>query len=967
MIALLFCLLLGAAVPVSAAPSEAQLFAEAESRYLGKNYAAALEAYDGLLAAFPLSERAADVRYRRAVSLYRLGRWQESAAALDEVGRRYRSTRYIAYVPFWKGLALYRLESWSLSVASLDEFLAGEKDPELTPQALLHRSLALDALGRPAEARRALADLLDGYPGSTAVPTAAVTLGSLLQREGLAAELAALAARYEPSAFPAPWADRFRLLQAESRRASGREAEASALYRGLTTAEQDVALVAYRRLFSAAQARADLPEMQALTQASELRFAGQTAVLADLWTRVGAESFRQGRREAAELFLQKAWSQRQQQPVNEVVPLYLSEIALARGDREAARGLLESHAAGSDLGSGAVLIRLGDIALLAGDFEGAARQYERFRAGFPGSRRAAEVEYLLGFCAFRQGRAEQAMQLVESSLRMPGPDDIRQQALRLRIVLLSRARKTAEAAAALEEYTGTYPDDVRSRLDLLRASFTLKRYERVISGADALRARLPNLEQSDPSASLVVAYLRGLSLVARKDYRQAIPDLRTVQPAAAQAAGLSAIMPYARYYLGWAYLRTAAFDRAAAVFDELAASAPSYELAAMVQYLAGWSHFSMESWQRAAAYFSVLSRGSAPVELRQKASYLHAKSLLAAGRRPEAVQAFTAVVDASPPSPFADDALFDAAAALESMDQARQASETYRRLADSYPDSPLREEALYRRGETYLAHGLYADAKAAFTEYRRAYPSGKLVDAALFWGGSASSSAGEGVGAALFWEQLIAQHAQSPFRPPAMHRTAEAYAAAGNLPRALDMYTRFLSEYPDEARTAKADIRAEQLRYQALGLSEKEAELSTRISRETGAPRREARLELARLYIYSGDAKADAGRQLLQQVIREGDPASTARAQALLGESLYRQGDLEGAGRQFLAAAVTASSAPAAEQGAEIAAQSIYRAAEMMKLAGKPSEVAALAKRLAERFPASPWTAKARALVEAAP
>ncbi len=967
MIVLIFCLLLGGALPALAAPSEAQLFSEAESRYLGKNYAAALEAYDGLLREFPLSERAPDVRYRRAVCLYRLERWQESSAALDEIAKKHRSTRYIGYVPFWKGLSLYHLQSWSLCIESLDQFLAGEKDPELTPQALLHKALALDALGRGPEARRALGELLDGFPSSTAVPTAAVTLGSLLQKEGLSGELAALSGRYEPGTFPAPWADRFLLLRAESHWANGRGPEAAVLYRQLTGAGEDVALVAYRRLFSAAQGRSDLQQMQDLTQAAEERFAGRTAVLAELWTRVGAESFRQGRREAAELFLQKAWNQRASQPVNEVVPLYLSEIALARGDRTAARDLLSRYVQEGDIGTGAAVIRLGDIALLAGDYPAAEEQYGRFRAAFPGSKRAAEAEYLLAFCAFKQGRADEAMRLAESSLRMPAAGDILQQALKLRIVLLKRGRRTAEASAALEEYVRQFPDDIGSRLDLLRAAFTLKQYDKVVAEADAVRARFPSIEKSDPPSSLVVSYFRGLSLVARKDYRNAITDLRAVQTPAAQAAGLAGITPYARYYLGWAYLRTAAFDRAAAVFDELAAGWPGHELSPMVLYLAGWSHYSMENWQRASGYFASLSKGTAPTELRQKGIYLYAKSLLAAGRRPEAVDAFTGIVESTPPSPYADDALFDAAAALDSMDQARQSAESYRRLAERFRDSPLREEALYRRGEVYLGHGLFPDAKAAFTDYRQEYPAGTFVDAALFWGGSAALSAGEGVGAALFWEQLIAQHRQSGFRPSAMHKTAEVYAAAGNLQKALDMYARFLTEYPDEARTAKADIRAEQLRYQALGLSEREAELSTRIARETGAPRREARLELARLYIFGGESKAEAGRQLLQQVTREGEPESSAKAQALLGEYAYRQGDLEGASRQFLAAAVTASSPQLGDRGAEIAASSIYRAAEMMKLAGKPGEVAALVKRLSDRFPASPWTAKARLLTGGTP
>jgi len=59
--ALAVLLLLGSAVQLAAAPAENDLYAEAESRYLGKNYAAALDAYDRFVADFSLSERIADV------------------------------------------------------------------------------------------------------------------------------------------------------------------------------------------------------------------------------------------------------------------------------------------------------------------------------------------------------------------------------------------------------------------------------------------------------------------------------------------------------------------------------------------------------------------------------------------------------------------------------------------------------------------------------------------------------------------------------------------------------------------------------------------------------------------------------------------------------------------------------------------------------------------------------------------
>jgi FimV-like protein len=966
MIVLVLCLLIGPVSALHAVSTEAELYSEAESRYLGKNYAAALEAYDGFLRAHPLSERAADVQYRRGVCLYRLERYGEAVAQLDEVARRFGSTRYIAYVPLWKGLALYNLQSFSLAVASLDEFLSREKDAELSPQALLHKSLALQALGADADARVALESLRTGYPGSSLYPTAVVMLGSLLQKAKAFDELGRLVEGTDSSGFPQPWADRFLLLRAEWMSETGRGAEAAELYRRLGTSENEVSLVAYRRLFAAAQGKGDLQEMRTLTQAAEERFAGQAAVLAELWTRVGAESFRQGNRDAAELFLQRVWNVRQSQPVSEVVPVYLAEISLDRDEPQAARGLLEQYVSEGEVGTGAAIIRLGDIALRTGDFAAAEVHYRRFLEAVPGSRRAAEAEYLLAFCAYKLGHFAEATELVEGCLRKPVDAELRQQALKLRIVLLKRGRKVTEAASALEEYVRQYPQDLRSALDLLRLSFTLKQYDRIIEETTAELARFPQMAKSDPYAFLIVSYFRGLSLVARKDYRSAVGDLRAVQASEAQAAGLAVIYPYARYYLGWAYVRTAAFDKAAAVFDELATAFPGHELAPMVLYLAGWSHFSAGAYDRASGYFSTLAKGTGPVELSQKSLYLYAKSLLNAGRRREATEVLQAIVEASPVSPYADDALFDSAGILDEAGQARQAADAYKRLVDGFPESPLREEASYRRAETSFMHGLFADARASFSDYRQKFPTGTLVDAALYWGGSAAFSAGEGFGAVLFWEQLIEGYRASSFRPAAMQKTAEIYAEARNLPKALDLYTRFLTEYPDEARSAKADIRAEQLRYQSLGLSDKEAELTTRIARQTGAARREARLELARLYIFSGEAKAETGRQLLEAVIKEGEPESSARAQVLLGEHFYRRGDLAEASRELLAAAVTASAPGLGERGAELAASSIYRAAEMATLAGKPEDVAALARRLADRFPASPWTAKARKLVEGA-
>jgi TolA-binding protein len=700
--------------------------------------------------------------------------------------------------------------------------------------------------------------------------------------------------------------------------------------------------------------------MRELTQAAEDRFAGHITLLSELWTRIGAETFRQGDMNAAEPFLRRAWNARNDAPVNEVVPLYLSEILRLRKDIVGARQILTDFRAAGNAGTGAVIIRLGDLSLMAGDFPSAREYYMQFRSAFPTSARAPEAGYLLAYCMYRQGNADEAGRLVSELLRQDVEPGVRQQLARLQIVLLNEGKRIGEAADALKDYTAKYPEDLRWRLDYLKDQFLLKRYADITREADAIRREYPSLDEQNPYAGILVSYLRGLSLISSKEYSPAVNDLASIHAQAAQKAGLSVIYPYARYYLGWAYLRLSDFANSARVFDELQVDYPTQELAPTVTYLSGWSHFSMGEFDKAAAAFSSVSSMSAQQSLSQKCRYLYAKSLLNENKLGEAMPILLQIANASPPTPWSGDALFDYGGALADLGQTRQAADAYTRLLDTFPDSPLREDASYRKAECFYLHGMIGEARTAFDEYRTRFPKGKLVDAGLYWEGRAALSSGEVMAAALLWERLIRDYPNSSFRGSALQQTAEAYASAKQYPHALELYTSFINDYPDQARAAHADIRTEQLRLMARGEGDREAELSAVIAREAGDKKRQATIELARLYIYGGDQRAETGYRMLVPLVKEGDVRSAPQAQMLIGEYFYRKGDLVEAARQFLAAALISG----ADSGT--AAAAIYRAAEMMQLAKRPEEVAALVKRLESNFPDSTWTMKARLLEGAA-
>ncbi len=951
-------------VAMSAWPqnTESELFAEAESRYLGKSYAAALDSYGEFLSRFPLSDLAPDVQYRRAVCFYRLRKYPEAYRLLQEIERKYRTTRYRDYLPFWEGLCLYQQKEYALSVEKLDAFMTKTKDPELAPQTLLYRSLSLVELGEEPRAKESLSALAKDHRGADVFPYAAVLLASLLQREKAFTELNEFTSSVDPSGFPQPEKGRFLLARAEGLWETGRRDEAIGIYRGLLDGVDDVALTAYRRLFSAAEKNGDLEQMKALTRAAETRFSGAPGALSDLWTRAGAESFRAGDFRAAELFLSKAWESRAASAPAEAVPLYLAEIYLLRKDAAGARSILEEYVSGNGTGAAdSAIMRLGDIALQTGDLAGARKWYSRFMENFPKSPRSSEAGYLLAYVAYRQGNLEESSAITARCLQDTASGKYRRELLRLRIVLLKKKGDLQGAAVSLSDYISQYPDDIRARVDLLKVLFIRKEYPRMVKEAEGLWARFPSLKTQDPYAYLLSTYLHGLGLIAAKDYLAAVRDLEVIRKEEADKAGLGSITAYAGYYLGWAHLKNGGLDRAAALFDSLASAYPSHELAPKLLFMAGWSRFSLGQFDRSASLFSRAARGGGTPELTQKSLYLSAKSLFNAKKLAEASSAFQSILKSSPPSPFADSAMFDYAGVLSEQGSVLKAAETYRSLAEEFPDSSLVEEAAYRRAETYYTHGRFAEARAAFSDYRTRFPKGKFVDAALYWGGEAAVGAKEKFGAVLLWEELIGDFRESSFRAVALQKSAEIYVEARDLKNALRLYAQLIAEHPAEARAARADIIAEQLHYQILGLGERESELKAAISREEGGKKTESVLELARLYVSSGEKKkAEEGYRMLSDIaVKERDDLLAARAQFLSGEYFYRKGDLQESGKRFLAAAAKGAS------DADFAASAIFRAAEMMKLAGRRDEVKSLVGRLESNFPASPWTKKARALMEA--
>ena len=985
---LLLSSLLFSVTGLDAARGDRELYAEAERRYFGAQYTLSLELYEDFLGEFPLSNLAPDAQYRRGLCLFRLDRFTEAREVFDLVEKRYRASRYIEYVPFYQGVVSYQLGDFGGARERLGTFLSSVKDAELSSQALHYKALAEVALGLTGEAVATMTLLAEGKGEKNLTPYEVVLFSGLLLKEERYGDLVRFQDRFDIDSLQGSMHERALLYRAEALWNLGDETGAAELYNRLLDGETGAAIVAYRRLYAAAQRRAAYAEMERIILRAEKRFGGTPEVLADFWISIGLENYRRGDLELSRYFLMKVWSLRGGWEIKETVPLTLAEIAAKEGDAAGAREVIDEYLSTAGEPPSSALLRIGGIELRLGMFEEASRTFEEvLKMEKVGAIRDRTL-YLLAYANYRSGEYASSIDDVSKLIGTAGEgaaadDSVTRGALRLKAAASGKAGDVEGAARSLGDYVDRYPDDTRARLDLLRLQFSEKDFAGVTRNAGLLLSGRPTLERDDLRVYLLATYLEGLAYVSQKFYQRGAESLRAVTGEKAKRAGVEQILPFSRYYLAWSLYRLNQFGDAARGFSDFVGLHPAHELVPQALFMEGWCFYSLGEFERAKSSFArvgavitgkpspAAQTGSPPPDpLYDKAKLLEGRSLFNLRRLDEAQKIFVALYRSRPDSPYADDALFEHATILAETGKRKDAVKAFMQLADRYPSSGLAQEALYKRGEIAFEGGDYRGAKEAFAEYLVRYPGGNLADAALYWEGFALYKSGDRGGAVSLWETLIAGYPKSPFRADALVKSAQAYGEGGDYRRGLVNLDTLKKEYPDYAKAVNADVMAETMRYRVFGLSGREAELTALISRHGGAKSRDGRvsmIELARIYIFEDPETASGqpqpGRterafQMLSQVVEEEDPLTGGEAQFLLGEYYWRMKEWEKAGREFVKASTRNSG------NRDFAASSLLRAAQSMKQAGKPRETQELVKRLVDGFSGTRWAEEGKKLVE---
>lgn len=931
---------LGCLHPLFAQQGARQLFFEGENRFANEVYEAALDRYSELIETYPDSRYVPDAQFRRALSYYHLGSYEEAVILLDRVERRFRSTQFLDSVPFWKGLAHYYSGDGEAAAEEFTRFLESPGGAEGVYQAHLYRGIVRREEGRlsgASEDFEAAAESEEPEIGGYAR-----ALWAELRYDQ--AEFESLTARYEQEQWGAgalgPWIEEVLFYVGDAYFELDRLEEAEEILASIEPDPENRGLTAaiYQRRFTIAQRQNR--EVRPILQEAEERLAGEVGVLQEFWLQVGLERYREGSRDLAEFYFRRVWDLRGRTDISGAAPLYLSRILLNEGQPEDAREILQEAVSLRLEPRDEITLALAGLYVESGSYVEAQPLLEELL--MREIEKEPEVRYRLAFVYYQRGRTQEALELIEETFSQGLAGGQTARLLRLRSRALRDLGRYREALQAIREYVTLEPGDGGGRFEYLTLLFRLGEYQRLLEELEAPGAEIPGADAE---------YLRGLAQVGLGRYQDAVNTLSGLE-------GSETLEPYRVYYLAWAQYRLGRNREALESFDRISRERTS-PFAAKAAYLGGWSAYVLGSYERAADLLRRVSSFDTTMEMREDAWRLLAESLRAGDRPDEALAVYRTIIAEAQRGSVIAEAWLSYALLLEELGRREEAADELASLNGQFPQTPQGQRALYEEGQLLLESGSYEAARERFVEYRRRYPRGEHADAALYREGTALLAQDEAAGAILVWERFLQEFTESPLIYEVKRSLAPLYGERGELRRAYNLYGELVAAYPKRARQDNLEERRQEIALRLQGLSDREASLWARIeSLSTGsAERRQAILELARIVVYEGGA-AGPRRELLVGYLRElgeTEAPEAGRARFLLGEYY--------AGREEYDRAIDAYLSAAEVAGRDLTGRSLFRAAQMYGARGDRDAVRTIVSRIEEELPDSTWAAEARRLL----
>ena len=935
---------------------DGDLFYRAERSFGAGDYAAALAGYEDLIRGYPLSEHLPDAQFRRAVALFRLQRPEESLRLFLRVRERYPAGSFTQALPFWLGMNYYVLGDYASAEAELSEY--AQTAGEFQKEALLTLAFACYRNGDGKAALETALRLSDMSLDAEDEPQALALIFSLFLKFKEYDRLVRFSQTYDLNRLPPQFRCELSYYRAEALffLKEYEKAEADYLY-CLDGCGGDTAAGAAQRLFSIYRIRRDYGSLNRLMDGAETRFADKPEVVNALRLKYGVEKFKLKRYDEAVLWLNRIWTNEPTSSMSDLVPLYLAQAFAAENQPQRAFETLYQYRGEAKEFPALILFltaRYGAETQRWPETEAAAGEFLKTDAGTEQKEAAAFFLVLSLIRQQRFGDAKKTADFWEGEL--PNLKS-RQRFLRLKLEIAEATDDLNYSVRSLDSYLQTSSGDDRAVFDFVSQNFRAKKFTELLEYTDGLTDSRPRLETENPPLSVFVRYMRALSFISLKRYRDAVTEFGLISPETLMQNGWDGLIPYYLYYRGWACYREGNYAEALTCFSDYAAENPEGEFYAQALYLCGWSAYSLKNYGEAAERFlSYAEIGQG--ETRLTAALTAGKSYAAAGLNDRAEEVFTAVA-ASAPEAVRIEALYEYALLLQKTGYPDRGAEIFRRIFKENPGAPEAENALLNAAEIYRERERTNDAVLAYTDFVSAYPDSPQRLPALAQ-----------LCRLLFEEERDAEAA----RVLAQWNSADQenlYAAQRLLLRAhLAVRMRAWEEadaawnelqrrFPEEARRENARLQIAKLYYLRLGQSDEEAELSVQFSRggglESGEGRRAA-VELAAIYFRDRKNRSEEAlnsRALLEELIRNhsADTVNAAAARFELGRLAYDE-------QRYAEALPLLVGAVTADGTAAFVPEALLKAGISALRENSRRDADELFSRLRSRFPDSEWTAQ---------
>lgn len=952
------CLFLVTAAVSLFALDDSGLFYQAERKFEAGDYASAVIDYEELIRQYPLSAFLIDAQYRRAVSLFRLGRTEESLKLFLRIRERYSDGTLTGTLPFWLGINYYELGDFISCEKELSEYIENQPNGEFRKNALLTLAFAQYKNGKGREALETAFSLSDSSLNISDEPEALAVIFSLFLKFGEYEKLVRFSETYGPDQLPQKYRTELTYYRAEALFHLKEYEKAEKDYiQCLNTASGEIAAGSAQRLFSLYRIQRKYDDLNSLMRTADEKFADKPEVINALRLKYGVEKFKLKRYDEAIIALNRIWTKESVSIMDDLVPIYLARSFAEKGEPARAFEVLDRYRGEIKQYRSLILFLAVRYGAEIGEWAAVEKDATEFLQTDADSVEKETVATILVLSLVRQQKFEEAKKVAgEWEAELPGLTG-QQQFVRLKLKIAEETGDINYSVQSLDRYLRNVSEDDQAVLTYIRQNFKAGDFEKIILYTSEMEGQRPNLEEENPVLNVFVRYMRALSFISLKQYKNALNEFSLISSEDLLQNGWEDLVPYYFYYRGWACYRTAAYEKALENFSAYVREYPNGEFRLRSLYLCGWCCYSDEKYAKAAEWFLKYAEEETG-EMRLMAALTAGKAYTAAEIYDKAENVFMAVAS-SAPRRLRTEALYEYALLMRKTGFPDKSAEIFRLIFKEDPKAEEAAGALLTAAEIYRERGQIEKAVLAYTDFAVAYPDSPQRIQAVAAQAELLFETGRYTEASAVlaeWNRLDTANRYEMRRLVLRARLAMKMKAWDE---ATTAWNELLYRFPMEGERLKATLQLAKLYYLKLGQSDREAELSLAFGRSGGIESEEGRraaIGLAALYfrdVKNRTSEAANSAVILNEIIKKypNDTKNVAEARFLLGVKAYEEGKYAEALPYFI-------DAVAEDGAATFVPEALFKAGMAARAEKQQKDADALFSRLKTHFPQSEWTSR---------